>query len=109
MILRIKGEWYSKGRPPKWMPKFMRGWFTWPNTKLGSFDFQRELEDASATYALSGDWDVRITIKNEMATLEVLFREASVWTGKYSFADYEWKFNGSAAGFSIKGSIVVDW
>lgn len=42
----IKGQYESKGRPPKWMPKWLARMFYW--TKTGSFWQSAEVDEDAA-------------------------------------------------------------
>jgi hypothetical protein len=98
----------TKGRPPSWVPSFMRVWFIWDKAKrikgsfdLNSPDFHEEVEVLGGAIILTlEDWCLQADIT--YAGLEAPLVGVCLPDGHLAV-------KASAGGFSVQGNVgVVD-
>jgi hypothetical protein len=101
-VLDIDVTARTKGRPPKGVPSFMRGWFIWDKSKR-----VRELMpiradiDGFGVSVLGGS--IHATVQDENLTVTASYAGMTVELVRYGIHPGDVAIDGGVAGFSVKG------
>lgn len=98
----------TKGRPPAWVPKAIRGWFIWDTSKRVQGVFPVPVGDglSKSVKALGGELQFMVTPDLCLEVMAVYAGQEVPLVG-YCVADGPLSVKGSVAGFSAQGVVEL--